>query len=229
MIGILCAMDSELEALQAELDGAKHVALCGYDYIEGTLRGRRAVLCKCGIGKVNAAVCAQAMLMRWPLRLVINSGVAGALQPPFQIGDICVATDLVQHDVDTTALGDPIGFVSTVNRLEFPCADWAVRGILAVAERLEGVTARPARVASGDQFITDGAVKARIVANFGASACEMEGGAIAQVCWINGVDCAVIRAISDSSDGKHEMEYRDFMPMAARNSARVVLEFLASL
>lgn len=229
MIGILCAMDKELEALEAGLTGAKHRMLCGYDYIEGTLRGRAVVLCKCGIGKVNAAVCAQTMILTWPVRLVINSGVAGSLQPPFEIGDICVATDLVQHDVDTTALGDPIGFVSTVNMREFPCAKWAVEGLLAAAGKLDGIRAYPARVASGDQFVTDGAVKARIVENFGASACEMEGGAIAQVCAINGVDCAVIRAISDSSSGKHEMEYQEFMPMAARNSARVVLEFLGNL
>ena len=229
MIGILCALDREIEELLNELEGAEHRKLCGYDYAVGTLRGQRVVLCKCGVGKVNAAVCAQTMLLTWDVSLVINSGVAGALREPLEIGDICVATDLVQHDVDTSALGDPVGFVSTVEKIYFPCAGWAVEAILKAANKLGGVRAIPGRVASGEQFITDREVKERIVKNFDASACEMEGGAIAQVCDINGVDCAVIRAISDSSSGKHQMEYMEFMPMAAHNSAQVVLEFLGNL
>lgn len=229
MIGILCALDKEIERLLAEIEQPVHRELCGYDYVQGRLRGRDVVLCKCGVGKVNAAVCAQTLLLTWPVRLVINSGVAGALREPLEVGDICVATDLVQHDVDTTAVGDPVGYVSTVGQVYFRCAEWAVDGLLQAARSVEGVHALSARIASGDQFIHDQAQKDRIVRLFDASACEMEGGAIAQVCFINGVDCAVIRAISDSSTGKHAMEYREFMPLAAENSARVVLKFLENL
>ena len=229
MIGILCALDQEIERLLKEIERPVHRQLCGYDYVEGALRGVNVVLCKCGVGKVNAAVCAQTMILTWPVRLIINSGVAGALREPLEIGDICVATDLVQHDVDTTALGDPVGFVSTVNQTYFRCAEWAVDGLLRAAGSIEGVRVLSARIASGDQFIHDQAQKDRIVRLFDASACEMEGGAIAQVCFINGVDCAVIRAISDTTSGKHEMEYRELMPMAAATSARVVLKFLENL
>ena len=230
MIGILCALDREIELLLKEIEQpAIHKKLCGYDYVEGRLKGQQVVLCKCGVGKVNAAVCAQTMLMSWPVRLVINSGVAGALREPLEVGDICVATDLVQHDVDTTAIGDPIGFVSTVEQTFFRCAEWAVDGLIRAAEAIENVRVYSARIASGDQFVHEQAQKDRIVRLFDASACEMEGGAIAQVCFINGVDCAVIRAISDSSTGKHHMEYQEFMPMAAANSAKVVLNFLERL
>lgn len=229
MIGILCALDQEIERLLKEIERPVHRQLCGYDYVEGALRGVNVVLCKCGVGKVNAAVCAQTMILTWPVRLVINSGVAGALREPLEIGDICVASDLVQHDVDTTAVGDPVGFVSTVNQTYFRCAEWAVDGLLRAAGSIEGVRVLSARIASGDQFIHDQAQKDRIVRLFDASACEMEGGAIAQVCFINGVDCAVIRAISDSSTGKHEMEYREFLPMAAATSAKVVINFLENL
>ena len=229
MIGILCALDKELEMMIEQLEDAEKKKVCGYDFNVGRLRGKRVVLCKCGVGKVNAAVCAQTMLMTWPVRLLINSGVAGALRQPLEIGDIVVATDLVQHDVDTTAVGDPIGMVSTVNQTYFRCAEWAVSGILQAAKEIEGVRALPARIASGDQFITDAQVKNRIVRLFDASACEVEGGAISQVCFINGVDCAVIRAIADSSSGKHEMEYMEFMPMAAHKSACVVLKFIEKL
>ena len=229
MIGILCALDQEIERLLKEIERPVHRQLCGYDYVEGALRGVNVVLCKCGVGKVNAAVCAQTMILTWPVRLVINSGVAGALREPLEIGDICVASDLVQHDVDTTAVGDPVGFVSTVNQTYFRCAEWAVDGLLRAAGSIEGVRVLSARIASGDQFIHDQAQKDRIVRLFDASACEMEGGAIAQVCFINGVDCAVIRAISDSSSGKHSMEYMEFMPMAAATSAKVVMNFLENL
>lgn len=229
MIGILCALDKELELMLEQLEDAEQKKVCGYEFSVGRLRGRRAVLCKCGVGKVNAAVCAQTMMLTWPLRLVINSGVAGALRQPLEIGDICVATDLVQHDVDTTAMGDPIGMVSTVNQTYFRCAEWAVQGLLKAARAAEGVRVMTGRIASGDQFITDKEVKDRIVRNFNACACEMEGGAIAQACFINGVDCAVIRAISDSSSGQHQMEYMEFMPMAAKNSANVVLNFIESI
>ncbi|MBP3410674.1 MAG: 5'-methylthioadenosine/adenosylhomocysteine nucleosidase [Clostridia bacterium] len=226
MIGILCALEQEIELLLQNVENPETHKKCGYDYVIGTLRGKRVILCKCGIGKVNAAVCCQTMLLTWPVKLVINSGVAGALREPLEIGDICVATDLVQHDVDTTAVGDPVGFVSTVNQTYFRCAEWAVSGILNAAKSFDGVRALPGRIASGDQFVHEQAVKDRIVRLFDASAVEMEGGAISQVCFINGVDCAVIRAISDSSSGKHHMEYQEFMPMAAKTSADVVMRFL---
>ncbi len=226
MIGILCALDQELEELLKRIENEEHHKKCGYDYITGQICGKQVILCKCGVGKVNAAVCAQTMILSWPVKLVINSGVAGALREPFEIGDICVATDLVQHDVDTSALGDPVGFVSTVNQSSFRCAEWAVSGILRAAKSIEGVRALPGRIASGDQFVYQQDVKDRIVRLFDASAVEMEGGAIAQVCFINGVDCAVIRAISDSSSGQHHMEYQEFMPLAARTSANVVVKFL---
>ena len=229
MIGILCALDKELEMMLEQLEEAEKKKICGYEFSVGRLRGRRAVLCKCGVGKVNAAVCAQTMLLNWPIRLMINSGVAGALRRPLEIGDICVATDLVQHDVDTSAMGDPVGLVSTVNQTYFRCAEWAVQGILKASREVDGVNAIAGRIATGDQFVTDKEVKDRIVRNFNAYACEMEGGAIAQTCFINGVDCAVIRAISDSSTGQHQMEYMEFMPMAAKNSANVVMKFVESI
>ena len=230
MIGILCALDREIELLLKEMEQpAVHKKLFGYDYVQGRLMGRDVVLCKCGVGKVNAAVCTQTMIMTWPVRLVLNSGVAGGLQEPLEVGDICVASDLVQYDVDTSALGDPVGFVSTVNQTYFRCADWAVDGLMKASSALDGVRAHCVRIATGDQFIDDQARKDRIVRLFDAYACEMEGCAIAQVCFISGVDCAVIRAISDASTGKHDVEYNKFMPMAAETSARVVLKFLEKL
>ena len=226
MIGIIGAMDIEVERLLKEMDGARKRTVSGRDFYEGALRGQPVVVVRSGVGKVNAAMCAEALILNYEPELVINTGVAGALTGRLRIGDIAVARDLVQHDVDTSAFGDPFGLVSTVNRLEFPCAEWAVEGLLdaiAAQKPLRGVAVR---IATGDQFINDGAVKKRIVDRFGADVCEMEGCAIAQVCFINGVDCAVIRAISDATDGAHVEDYGRFCAIAAEHSARILMKFL---
>lgn len=228
MIGIIGAMQVEVELLIAKLENAATETISGYDYYQGNLCGQEVVIAKCGVGKVNAAVCAQTMILTYHPSLVINTGVAGGLTGKLSIGDIAVAKDLVQHDFDTSAVGDPIGFVSTVNRFDFPCAEWAVNGILDAVNALE-LKGEIVRVASGDQFISQREDKLRIVSLFQADACEMEGCAIAQVCLINGTECAVIRAISDSMDGEHHIEFAQFVDMASKNSANVLMKFLENI
>lgn len=225
MIGIIGAMDSEVSALYDMMIDAEVTEMFGYRFACGKLCGKDVVLARCGIGKVNAAVCTQTMIMKYAPELIINSGVAGSLSPKLSICDIAVGEDIVQHDVDTTAFGDPYGWISTINQHYFACDKKTREAIIAAASKL-GLNAVPARIASGDQFISDGAKKKWIVDNFKAMACEMEGGAIAQVCYIAGVRCAVIRAISDSTDGDHAMEYGKFMQIAADNSIKVLLETL---
>ena len=228
MIGIICALEKEAEKLKENMTQSKTEQVGRLVFTSGMLMGQRVVIGMAGIGKVNAAMCAQAMIMRYAPSLIINSGVAGSLSAQLDIGDIAVGTGVVQHDFDTTAVGDPPAFFSELNGDTFPCDSDVAQGILRAAEA-EGVHAVLAKIASGDQFISDASAKARIVDLFDAQACEMEAGAIAHVCYNNGVKCAVIRAISDSTDGEHEMEYYKFMPIAADNSARVLMTFLKGL
>ena len=228
MIGIICALEKEAEKLKENMTQSETEQIGRLVFTSGMLMGQRAVIGMAGIGKVNAAMCAQAMIMRYAPSLIINSGVAGSLSAQLDIGDIAVGTGVVQHDFDTTAVGDPPAFFSELNGDTFPCDIDVAQGILRAAEA-EGVHAVLAKIASGDQFISDASAKARIVGLFDAHACEMEAGAIAHVCYNNGVKCAVIRAISDSTDGEHEMEYYKFMPIAADNSARVLMTFLKGL
>lgn len=228
MIGIIGAMQIEVELLIDALENKSMETISGYDYYHGHLCGQEVVVAKCGVGKVNAAVCAQTMILTYHPNLVINTGVAGGLTSKLSIGDIAVAKDLVQHDFDTSAVGDPVGFVSTVNRLDFPCAEWVVNGILSAVNALN-LKGEIVRVASGDQFISQREDKMRIVSLFQADACEMEGCAIAQVCLINNTECAVIRAISDSMDGEHHIEFAQFVDMASRNSASVLMKFLENI
>ena len=229
MIGIIGAMAVEVERLLAEMEGSETRLISGREYHVGRLRGQDVVVVQGGVGKVNAAMCAEAMILTFRPRLVINTGVAGALTARLRIGDIAVARDLVQHDVDTTPFGDPIGLVSTVNRVDFPCAGWAVKGILDAIAGQDALRGVAVRIATGDQFINDRDDKRRIIDTFRADVCEMEGCAIAQVCFINGVDCAVIRAISDATDGAHIEDYGRFCAMAADNSAKVLMKFLETV
>lgn len=228
-IGILGAMQVEVDLLLAKLENTEKEHISGYDYFKGLLCGQNVVIARCGVGKVNAAVCCQTMILTYHPDLVINTGVAGGLSKKLNIGDIGVARDLVQHDVDTTAVGDPIGFVSTVNCLAFPCAQWAVDGILAAVAAQGNLKGEVVRIATGDQFIEKREDKMRIVSLFQADVCEMEGGAIAQVCYINRTDCAVIRAISDAMDGEHHIEFAQFVNMAAENSSNVLMHFLKGI
>lgn len=228
MIGVIGAMDIELERLVSQMKSPVRRVVSGVPYVHGTLLGREVVVARAGIGKVNAAVCAQTMALYYEPSLIINSGVSGALAPDLRVGDVVVGTDVVQHDVDTSALGDPPGFVSTVNLLAFPLDEAASRAILAAAPAL-GIRAVAGRIASGDQFVASSARKAEIVRLFSAATCEMEAGAIAQVCHLNGVSCAVIRSISDGGNEEAAMSYEEFLPLAAKNSADLVLSYLRSL
>ncbi len=228
-IGIMGAMQVEVELLISKLENPQKRIVSQRAFYSGTLCGQDVVVVQCGVGKVNAAMCAEALILTCRPDLVINVGVAGGLTDRLHIGDIAVARDLVQYDVDTSAVGDPVGMVSTVNRIDFPCAEWAVKAILRTLEALPDLEGKLVRIASGDQFIADPETKRQIVGRFNAEVCEMEGCPIAQVCYINGVDCAVIRAISDSTDGGHAVEYGQFCQMAARNSARILMEFLEGL
>ncbi len=226
MIGIIGAMKVEVEGLVARLEGPSVRMVSGMRFHAGRLCGREVVVVQCGVGKVNAAMCAQTLILLYRPDLVINVGVAGCLTDSLGIGDVAVASSLVQYDVDTSALCDPIGMVSTVNRIDFPCSPRAVHAILNAAASLRDLKCRAVRIASGDRFNDDPQTTKLILEVFHAEVCEMEGCPIAQVCYINGTDCAVIRAISDSTQGVHNAEYGRYRDLAAANASRVLLAFL---
>lgn len=228
MIGIICALDIEAKQLRENLEGPVSESVGRLSFTCGKLMGKDVVIGMAGVGKVNAAMCAQTLILKYAPSLIVNSGVAGSLSKRLDIGDIAVGTGVVEHDFDTTAVGDPPAFFNETNGEPFPCDEAAAKAILKAAEE-EGVHAVPAKLASGDQFISDADTKARLVRMFGAEACEMEAGAIAHVCHNNGVKCAVIRAISDSTDGEHQVEFYQFLPVAANNSARVLMRFLQEM
>ncbi len=226
MIGIIGAMAVEIDEIKARITDRAEKEIGGRLFVSGKLAGRDVVAAQCGIGKVNAAVCAQSMILTYRPDLIINVGVGGSLSPALRYGDVAIADRVVQHDVDTTALGDPLGLVSTVNKVYFECDAPTVALLRGIIDGMDGVRGMVGVVASGDQFISDGAVKARIVENFGAICCEMEGGAISQACWLSGVKCAVIRSISDNADDDSHADYGQFMKLAAAHSTEALMRLM---
>lgn len=226
MIGIICAMQIEADAIRETLDAPATETVSGIAFTHGSLHGKEVVMAVCGIGKVFAAICTEAMILRYAPTLVLNSGVGGTLTPSLSIGDIAIATSLVQHDMDTSAIGDPVGLVSGINKIHFEADADAVARLCAAAEQV-GAKTLCGTIASGDQFLADGARKHFVAETFGAIACEMEGAAVAQVAYVNRTPFAVLRAISDSATGDATMEYPKFLSMAAARSHAILDAFLA--
>ncbi len=224
---VIGAMDEEIEALLAALEGRSERRLGSHLLHLGRLEGRPVVVARCGIGKVNAAALCQALLLAGAER-VIFTGVAGAVDPALRVGDLVVSRDAVQHDVDVTALGYALGEVPGDGSAW--AADPRLRDLaMAAAAEVEGVRTHQGRVASGDRFVADPERVAWLYDTFAASCAEMEGAAVAQLCARAGVPWVIVRSISDTADHRAEVDFRAFTAAAAGHAKRVVLGILRRL
>lgn len=229
MIGIIGAMSVEVDDLKACMSNVAIETISGIDFYEGSIHGVTCVVAKCGVGKVHAAICAQAMILQYHPHAVINTGVAGGIGADIKIGDVVISSGLVQHDMDTTAVGDEIGLISGLNLVIIPATKTLVDLIASAAQTVYDGRVHIGLIATGDQFIC-AAEKLRTIADhFHASACEMEGGSIAQVCYINRVDFVVIRAISDNADDEASVDFLQFAKESAQKSAKLIGEILPKL
>lgn len=225
MIGIIGAMDMEINGLRAAMQSVREEQVGSLTFYRGTLGHNEVVLVKSGVGKVFAALCAQTMILQYHPQHIINTGVAGALDPDLRIAAIVVGSAAMQHDIDTSALGDPVGLISGINLVEIPTDRALSEQLSAVAQSL-GIQTAAGVIASGDQFISSADEKHRIAEQFHAIACEMEGGAIAQVCQVNNVPFVLLRAISDGAGGDGATDYAAFAKLAADQSIRLLSAFL---
>ncbi len=226
MIGIIGAMRIEVETIKSLMENKQPQTISGVEYVSGTLHGKEIVVAVCGIGKVAAAMCAQTMIIRYSPDVIINTGVGGSLSEKLNICDVAIAESLVQHDMDTSPLGDPVGLISGLNIINIPCDTAVVDKLEKCVEALGEVKAVRGVIASGDQFIASSEKKDFIKKNFDAIVCEMEGASIAQVCFTNGVPFGVVRAVSDCADGSSHMDYGEFLPAAAANAAKLIELFV---
>lgn len=228
MVGIIGAMASEVEGLKAIMNPVKIEKFSSVEFYSGKINGADVVVAEAGIGKVNAAVTAQTMILKYGVDRVINIGVAGGLEKSLRIGDIVIADQVVEHDMDTTPFGDEPGFISGINRAYMPC-DAEMAALLAECTADLGIHTVVGTVASGDQFICTDEQRGRIIRQFNAYAAEMEGASIGHVCTMNGVKFGVLRAISDGANDDSTIDFPTFCKMAADNSIKIVELMLKKL
>lgn len=223
VIGIIGAMDEEVAFLKAEIDSPQTIAVAGMEFCKGKMDGVDVVVVQCGVGKVNAGICAHSLINEFGCTKIINTGVAGSLDAQIDIGDIVVSTDAVQHDFTAEAVGFAKGEIPYTGLYAFP-ADEAMRKAAVEAAHASAPEAKvfEGRVCSGDQFIASKEQKQKIITDFGGMCCEMEGAAIAQVCYLNNTPFVIIRAISDKADDSEEVNYERFMAEAAARCAAIV-------
>ena len=224
-IGIIGAMACEVDPLIAQMENAQESIVGSIKFTQGTLCGKDTVIAQCGIGKVFAAMCAQTMILHFGVSAIVNVGVAGSLCDALRIGDIAVAKSTVQHDMDTSPIGDPVGLISGINIVYIPCSE-RLGDLLASCIEAQGVHYVRGTIASGDQFVASPAQRARITDHFDAVACEMEGAAICQVCYANGVEVGILRAISDNCNDPSTMDYATFRDSSAKVGCKILLDFM---
>lgn len=223
IIGIIGAMDEEVSSLKGAMTDKTYVTIAGMEFCGGMLDNVPVIVVKCGMGKVNAGICAHTLINYFGVSRVINTGVAGSLDAKIDIGDIVVSTDAVQHDFDLTPIGYKRGELDSPRMIAIPAdEDLRKQAVKAVKEEAPEVTAFEGRVCSGDQFIASREQKEAIISKFGGLCCEMEGAAIAQTCYLNDTPYVVIRAISDKADDSEEMAYEQFKGPAAAHCAAII-------
>lgn len=229
-IGIIGAMDLEVDTLKSKLQNVRIVEKAGMAFHEGTLNGANVVVVRCGIGKVNAALCVQILADLFEITHVINTGIAGSLNAKLDIGDILISKDAIHHDVDVRVFGYPLGEVPQLGTREFIADETLVKLAKASCERVNpDLHAVIGRVVSGDQFISGNDVKEFLISTFQGDCAEMEGASIAHGAYLNKIPFVIIRAISDKADNSAEMDYPTFEKAAAEHSARLVEDLVAHI
>lgn len=220
-LGIIGAMTVEVESLVEKLADVRAARHTGSTYYEGKLEGLDVVVVQCGVGKVNAAMCAQILCDFYGVSHIVNTGIAGSLRAELDIGDLVVSRDVMHHDFDCCGFGYPMGKVPGMDVTAFPADDTLLGHAVAAAEAVNPGHTRVGRVASGDQFVCSREMKERIIATTQGLCTEMEGAAIAQTAYRNGVPFVILRAISDKADDSAEMDYPTFERIAAHRCADI--------
>ena len=229
-IGIIGAMEVEVAILKEKMEDVRIIKKASMDFYEGILAGKKVVVVRSGIGKVNAGICAQILADVFSVDAIINTGIAGSLNKNINIGDIVLSTDVVQHDMDATGFGYRKGQIPQMPVFFFNADDNLRRLAAEVCKEVNpDIQVFEGRIASGDQFVCDQDVKNRIVSEFLAYATEMEGAAIGQAAYLNEIPFLVVRAISDKADGSAQMDYSEFEKAAVDHSVRLTLNMLARI
>lgn len=229
MIGIICALKIEVEGLEALMENAESTEKAGLEFIKGKIFDKDVVLLECGVGKVNAAVGTQIMIDLFKPDVIINSGIAGSLTKELTVGDIVISSDCVEHDINCTALEEPRGQIwfKDEKRIDIP-ADPETGKKLAECCRNLGAHVLIGRIATGDLFVVYRRQREFLALEFDAICCEMEGGAVGHVCYMNKVPFAILRSISDDFKFNKPENYEEFKELAASRAVKAMKLFIQS-
>lgn len=229
IIGIIAAMEEELEILLSEMSLEEKKVKANMTFNRGNLWGKDVVAVVCGIGKVNAAICTQILASEFAVDKIINVGVAGGISKDIYPGDIVIADNLVEHDMDTTSFGDPHGQIPRMDTFDFKCDKELVALAKKACDNAKELNTFVGRIVSGDIFVADIEKIKWLEKEFNALSCEMEGASIAHTCYLNDIPFVVIRSISDNANNGAHMDFQKFTPIAVKNSTAILKEMLLTI
>jgi adenosylhomocysteine nucleosidase len=224
IIGIIGAMDEEIELLIKEIENIKKHQNLMYDVYEGNYFGKTVVFLKSGIGKVNAAVATQMLIKEYGAHIIINTGIAGSLGEEVSLGDVVVSTETQQYDIDVTIFGYKEGEIPRMDTSVFK-ADEKIIEILRKNTEFENKL-HFGKIVSGDRFVSSGEIKEKLRNVFKGLCVDMESGSIGHVCYLYSKPYVAIRCISDNADESAETIYKDFNVYAANLSAKITLDLI---
>ncbi|MDO4199688.1 MAG: 5'-methylthioadenosine/adenosylhomocysteine nucleosidase [Clostridia bacterium] len=229
MIGIICAMKEELEEILIFTKDKTEETYGNFKFVKGNIFGTKCVLCLCGVGKVNAAICTQSLIIKYNPDFIINVGVAGGIAPSVKIGDIAVASGVIQHDYDISSFQNrKKGEIPGIDLVEIKTTKWITDKIIVCSSSISPVNTHTGIILSGDQFICSPQKLTELRNEFGGIACEMEAGSIGQVCYINKKEFGIIRSISDHADNSSNIDFDKFIKTSSRNAATILSNFIKS-
>lgn len=229
LIGIIGAMDEEIEHFKENMENVEETAIAGIEYYLGIFRGKRVALCKSGVGKVRAAVCAQILIDHFRVSKVIFTGVAGALDPALEIGDVVISDQCQYHDMDATSLGFRRGEIPFSERSAFLADRELIQVALEASQSIQNGKTIVGKIVSGDQFIADRSAVKDLRETFQAACVEMEGAAVAHVCDMNETPFVIVRSMSDKADGTANVNFLEFTKLASRRSYEIVSRMMTML
>lgn len=223
---VVCAMQDEAELLVKEL-GLKETERFWkhFPVYEGEYNGKNILITVCGVGKVFAAMTCQKIIGQFAPDVIVNLGIAGGVAKGVMPGDICVSSDFVQYDYDLSPIGDPVGQIDELGIVKFPAESKISSLLLSLAKKHASGNVFCGTVGTGDRFVSSSDLATKLNTEFGAVCCEMEGGAMAQVCYMNGVGFCALRAVSDNANENAHMDFDTFRAKAVRESTNIMKAF----
>ena len=230
MIGIIGAMPIEIENLKSLMTDVKIRKIGKVDYFLGKLNNVDCIAAFSGVGKVNSACCAHTMALIYNVKKIINIGVAGGLLEEMSTGDVVVSNSSVQYDIDTTALGDPLGLISTINVINLPSSKFLKEKAIEVLKEHENLNFYEGKIATGDRFVSKEKELYKIRNDFNSIACDMETASIAQVCYLNDLEFLSLRVISDNiNKSNSHFDYEKFKLSSAKLACDIIFKMIKML